>query len=85
MGKRGFLRIRFIFVILVFLLQVGCAELIVGGVLVGSGVIGYYAHDKGWLKMEKKEGEEKEERAEAPKEAPKEKKTRREIGCILPF
>ena len=73
-----------------FLLTTSCAGLVVGGALAGCGVAGYYAHEKGWLSTEKKEVEEKdkEEGAEKTQEVPqetKEKKSKREIGCILPF
>jgi len=72
------------------LLPTSCTGLVVGGALAGGGVAGYYAHEKGWLNMEKKEVEERdeEERAEKIQEVPqetKEKKNKREIGCILPF
>jgi succinate dehydrogenase/fumarate reductase flavoprotein subunit len=79
-----------ILAILAFLLPTSCAGLVVGGALAGGGVAGYYAHEKGWLSTEKKEVEEKdkEEGAEKTQEVPqetKEKKSKREIGCILPF
>lgn len=60
------------------------------GRFAGGGVAGYYAHEKGWLSTEKKEVEEKdkEEGAEKTQEVPqetKEEKSKREMGCILPF
>jgi hypothetical protein len=79
-----------ILAILAFLLPTSCAGLVIGGALAGGGVAGYYAHEKEWLSTEKKEVEEKdkEEGAEKTQEVPqetKEKKSKREIGCILPF
>jgi len=76
--------------IFTILLQTSCTGLIAGGALVGGGVAGYYAHEKGWLRIEKKEEErkekEKEEPAAMPKKTPEEeKKVKREIGCVLPF
>lgn len=61
-----------------------------GWLFFGGGVASYYAHEKGWLNMEKKEVEieDKEKRPEEIQEIPqeaKEKKGKGEIGCILPF
>jgi hypothetical protein len=60
-------------------LQTSCAGLAVGGAFLGGGVAGYYVRKEGLIKWEKKEGEER------TKEGKEEKKTKREIGCLLPF